>query len=45
MDLIMLPFYQANAGHDHTNLVRRSAGIVTAWFAVVSGKRVEIKLG
>ena len=38
-------FYQANAGHDYTNLVRHSAGIVTAWFAEVSGEKLEIKLG
>ena len=38
-------FYQANTGHDHSNLVRRSAGIVTAWFAEVSGKRVKLNLG
>jgi hypothetical protein len=38
-------FYQANAGDDHPNLVRCSAGIATAWFAEVSGKKLEIKLG
>jgi len=37
-------FYQANTGHDQTNLARRSAGIVTAWFAEVSGEKLEIKL-
>ena len=38
-------FYQANTGHDHSNLVEHSAGIVTAYFAEVSGKKLEIKLG
>ena len=45
LNFITLHFYQANTGHDHPNLVRHSAGIVTAWFAEVSGKQVEIKLG
>ena len=43
--LTMHFFYQANTGHDHSNLVRRSAGVVIVWFAEVSGKRVKLNLG
>jgi len=38
-------FHQMNTFGGNTNLVQHSAGIVTAWFAEVSGKQVEIKLG